>query len=297
MLSDRLARYCRSAAWIIQSSWSRVIERTYAPPAVLSVEQTMLEILKNKRSVSRYGDGELNLMMGRGTGFQPFSAELSSRLREIILSEEPGLLICIPDVFAGLEKYRPETQAAWGSHLLENRHAWYRLVDRQRAYYNAFISRCYYIWADKSRSAERFAMMREIWKERDVVLVEGEKSRVGVGNDLFENARSIRRILAPAVDAFSKYGDILQAVSTQDPKNLVLIALGPTATVLAHDLHKLGYQAVDIGHLDIEYEWYRRNAPVKVRIDKKYVNEVPGGEKVGDMFDGRYLQQIAQRIR
>ena len=30
--------------------------------------------------------------------------------------------------------------------------------------------------------------------------------------------------------------------------NYFLLALGPTATVLAYDLCKMGYQAVDIGH-------------------------------------------------
>ena len=37
---------------------------------------------------------------------------------------------------------------------------------------------------------------------------------------------------------------------------LILIALGPTATVLSYDLYKLGYHVIDIGHADIEYEWF-----------------------------------------
>jgi len=30
--------------------------------------------------------------------------------------------------------------------------------------------------------------------------------------------------------------------------------LGPTTTVLAYDLYKNGYQAIDIGHVDLEHE-------------------------------------------
>mgnify|MGYP000128627122 CR=1 FL=1 len=41
---------------------------------------------------------------------------------------------------------------------------------------------------------------------------------------------------------------------------LFLIALGPTATVLAYDLFKSGYQAIDAGHVDVEYEWWRMGA-------------------------------------
>ena len=45
--------------------------------------------------------------------------------------------------------------------------------------------------------------------------------------------------------------------------SIILIALGPTATVLAYDLSKRGYQAIDVGHIDIEYEWFLNNASKK----------------------------------
>ena len=296
MRLHRLFKYPRSAAEFIKNSVNRIAAWTYSPPTVLSIDETILEIIRNNCSVSRYGDGELNLMVGRGTGFQSFSAELASRLRQIISSEEQRLLICIPDVFAGLEKYRAETRAYWRKHLLEHRLAWYKLLNMQRAYYNAFISRCYYCWADKSRSGDWFAMMKKVWKQRDVVLVEGEKSRIGVGNDLFDNVRSMTRILAPAENAFSKYREILSEVRARDNASLVLVALGPTATVLVYDLHRMGYQAVDIGHIDVEYEWYRCKTATKMKIDHKYVNEVADGRVVCDVLDHRYLQQIATKI-
>ena len=45
----------------------------------------------------------------------------------------------------------------------------------------------------------------------------------------------------------------------------MLIALGPTATILAYDLAEKGVQALDVGHIDIEYEWFLR----KDRTHKK----------------------------
>ena len=38
--------------------------------------------------------------------------------------------------------------------------------------------------------------MKGIWEGRDIIFIEGEKSRLGVGNDLFDNAQSIHRILS-----------------------------------------------------------------------------------------------------
>ncbi len=52
--------------------------------------------------------------------------------------------------------------------------------------------------------------------------------------------------------------------------------MGPTATLLAYDLYKLGYQSVNLGHTDIEYEWKLKNATHKIQIKNKYVKEALG---------------------
>ena len=76
---------------------------------------------------------------------------------------------------------------------------------------------------------------------------------------------------------------------------LFLIALGPTATALAYDLFKAGYQAIDIGHVDVEYEWWRMGARRKVKLERKYVNEVPNGNLVADAGE-EYNKQIIAKI-
>lgn len=52
-----------------------------------------------------------------------------------------------------------------------------------------------------------------------------------------------------------------------------MLALGSTATVLAYDLCNEGFQAIDIGHLDIEYEWFLQHATKKCAVANKWVNE------------------------
>lgn len=88
------------------------------------------------------------------------------------------------------------------------------------------------------------------------------------------NANAIFRILAPVRDAFRYYNDIIEVVKEKIPKgSLVILALGPTATVMAYDLALLGYQALDLGHFDIQYEYHIRNIHSKEPIPGKYVNE------------------------
>ena len=79
--------------------------------------------------------------------------------------------------------------------------------------------------------------------------------------------KSIQRIICPVINAFNLYSKIVNTVKKKVSKNkLILIALGPTATLLSFDLYKLGYQSIDVGHVDIEYEWFLRNAKRKIPI-------------------------------
>lgn len=78
---------------------------------------------------------------------------------------------------------------------------------------------------------------------------------------------------------------------------LILLAIGPISTVLAYDLYKAGYQVIDIGHVDIEYEWYLRNVTTKVKIEGKYVNEIKtGNNDIIDIKDKVYSIQIIAKI-
>ena len=50
------------------------------------------------------------------------------------------------------------------------------------------------------------AFLQKIYaiKDRDVIICEGEKTRMGVGNDLLDNCKSIKRIICPSENAFDK---------------------------------------------------------------------------------------------
>ena len=78
-------------------------------------------------------------------------------------------------------------------------------------YGDATITRAYNCLKDKTQSHERFSALKALWNNRNLLIIEGSQTRMGVGNDLYSNAASIRRILVPATNAFSRYDEILQA--------------------------------------------------------------------------------------
>jgi hypothetical protein len=72
--------------------------------------------------------------------------------------------------------------------------------------------------------------------------------------------------------------------------------MGPTAKPLCYELALKGYQAIDIGNLDVEYEWYLRGATTKIKIPGKYTSEAKGGRIVAEINDENYQAQIIKKI-
>lgn len=269
--------------------------------SVATIEETLDEIIEHKMSVSRFGDGEFKWMLGVSQkSFEDNSEELSKLLIEVIQSNEKGHLVCVSPALAGLDYTSKRAKKYWETMLGKCGARLLKYLDRGRKYYNANITRFYINDVNKSKVNSRFEHVRLIWEKRSVLIVEGTMSRLGVGNDLFDNAVSVRRIIAPAKNAFQSYSDILNCVEEEyKPDDLVLIALGPTATVMAYDLAKKGIQAIDIGHIDIEYEWYLHGADNKVAIPGKAVNEAiedRSSEKFDVKIWNKYCSEIIARV-
>jgi hypothetical protein len=72
--------------------------------------------------------------------------------------------------------------------------------------------------------------------------------------------------------------------------------MGPTAKPLAYELALEGFQALDIGNLDIEYEWFLKGDKTKVKIQGKYTSEAKGGRIVEDIFNEEYENQILKKF-
>ena len=256
---------------------------------VMSVDKTIEVLLNSQNSMVRFGDGEVQMMRGTELKLQQCDGDLTLRMRQIMSSDENGLLITIPDIFDGLNQYIPKTQDFWKDHLLFCRNYYIELCHSDKIYGNAFISRCYMIFQNKSGCALQFEKIRGIWKNREIVIVEGSATHNGVGNNLMSTAGSIERIICPPRNAYAKYNEILATCLKFSKDKLFLLSLGPTAKPLAEDLFHAGYRVLDIGNLDMEYEWFLQGATDKVKLSK---HEVIGEEANRAAGYQEYLGQI-----
>ena len=262
------------------------------PVKILSHDETLDLLINSTKSIARFGDGELKIINGRRVGFQEENSELGKRLEEVLCSKQDFCLIGILDELNGYENHKEDATEYWIKYLYDYRDVWLKYVDVNREYCSANITRPYMAYLDNSGCGEYFEKMKKLWDNKDLVICEGKFTRLGIGNDLLDNCKSIKRVLCPATNAFNKYDEIINAVRKYSKDSLILLALGPTATVLAYDLAKEGYQALDVGHVDIEYEWFLKKATNKEKVENKYVNEVADGKNPGEIKDEKYESQI-----
>ncbi len=260
-------------------------------PRILSKEETIRRIVEEGKSISRFGDGEFAAIVEQKRwNFQRESKELSLKLQEVLKTDDDNLLIGLhPTFYMNLFDY-PEDEAdgvrAYMQPMVRRLHA--RLLNPDKIYANALFHNIH--------SDDDICTLKRIWDKRACVFIEGIHTGMGVGNDLFDNCKSIERILGPAENAIDKYDKIIKTVTGQPQDKLILLALGPTATALSYDLNKLGYQAVDIGHIDLIYEAYLRKLPnlYSVDIPFKYCSrdERVSGRNIPDIDDSVYKSQV-----
>jgi len=270
----------------------------YFYPEFRSDEETLRMIIEEKKSLARFGDGEFSIAFNiPRQKFQRLDERLSKRIWEVFNGDTPeNLIIAIANQYGNLDRY--SEQAAQGIRLYmteETRRLHEKIIPLNRVYSDAYLTRPYILHADmfSEMPGKRFDALKQIWKDKKVIIVEGAQTRLGVGNNLFGQAREIRRILAPAVSSFDRYDDIFkECLKWGDSVDLFLLAVGPSSGVLAFDLASKNIQAVDVGHIDLEYEWFLAGKGVRVPIPHKYNNEITGGDVVSEIHDSVYDSQI-----
>lgn len=269
---------------------------------IMTSEQTIDYIVSNQCSISRFGDGEFDIMLQRSApGFQKGTEEMAQALISVFQNTDEKLLICLPRAMVSTKGFEPWAKQVWENWARDKQEDIVEMIRKTGkngyVYGDSYVSRPYTAYQSRDYSKKIFDSLKELWKNRDILIVEGEKTRLGVGNDLFEEANSIKRILAPAENAFECYEEIFHTVMSWWNGELVILALGPTASVLASDLSKNNVQALDMGHIDIQYEWFLEENKSFTPVKGKYTNEALGGRKVCECEDFDYAAQIVSKIQ
>lgn len=265
-----------------------------------SNEETIDMIINHHKSISRFGDGELCWMAGmKFKSFQDSSNEFIEDLKNSFYTNNDNVLIGLPKGLYDPSGCNLFARMWWTIIKAKDYDVISSMTNPNKKYIDASLTRPYIDYDNIEFSKTTFEQIRSIWNNRDVCIIEGEKTKLGLGNDLMNNCKSIKRIICPATNAYYSKKKIVSYVKENISKDILLLgALGPTASILSVELSGLGYQFIDIGHVDVEYMWYRSKAKIKTSIPGKYVNESilqDGGNLYDD--DPQYLKSIICVIR
>lgn len=214
---------------------------------LLSIESTIHNIVENKKSFIRYGDGEFIIIDGGEIHYQDYNSELQKKLSEILneyinSNDECNFLLGMPIPFLKCSGFKLSKKRVWVSSWAKARYKYKNNFNFKHIYYgDSFLF---------SKSYEN--KYKEIWTDiKSVVFVHNNE----IYSKIFQNKYNIETtfVKVPTKNAFSEYDillkNILIAIEKQKSnKTIVLISAGPTAKVLVYDLSKMGIMAIDTGH-------------------------------------------------
>lgn len=220
------------------------------PKNILSAEETIDYIINNKVSVARIGDGEelLHNILNRNCHFPILKEKLIKVMQD---GSNSNCLVCI------LSFYLADSQA---NYFLKKAHAYYwSNVIRAETFKNlpfnkgcvfgdAYSFLSYFRDGDSTDVIEsKKKHLRKIWDNRRVLFVINKNSPIVADKTEFCNVTKKAYIYGPNGNAFSEYDRMMKEIKQYDSDWLIYIEMGACATVMAYELSKLGYQALDMG--------------------------------------------------
>jgi hypothetical protein len=177
---------------------------------------------------------------------------MRARLLEILKSNNnANCVVGIPRIYLKEDQERM-TERKWsfwknytGKKILD-------LYEPNKFYGSAFITR------PDTNSAidckEYYDELKLIWKDKEVLVMHGEGTGFLKRLSLLETAKTYKVIQGPIRDAFTAHKLLLHKLTElSTPDMVILLSLGPEATVLAYDLAQADRQAIDLGHLGMFY--------------------------------------------
>ena len=227
------------------------LENLYVPN-ILSKHESIEYILKNNCSLARFGDGEFKIMKGRVAIFQKKNKKLTQRLNEIFESHNEKIAIGIPSTCCHSSltyaKVKDEFSRKFITTFFGEHIEWImESLQKDKIYIDTRFTA-------PDENIEYYNDISRLWKNRDITIICGDRVFKNIKNNIFDCANSVEYQYAPTENAFDKYDEILECAKTISKDRLIIIILGPTATVLAYDLAQLGYQALDLGHIAKSYD-------------------------------------------
>lgn len=226
-------------------------------PKIKTYDETLDLLINTNCSIARFGDGEFNLICGKSIAFQNFDSRLQKRLKEILLNKDENFFAGIPRSLFHYSNTNTKLLSVQKDFLsqyyIPQEQQFYSFLDLQKEYIPTEITQMYMMFENYDFDSY-FEKAKKIWENKDIVIACGDRVFDNIENNIFDCAASIEYVHCPTTNAFSQYDEILDKLKHFDTSKLMILILGPTAKLLAADLHSSGYRALDLGHIAKDYD-------------------------------------------
>ena len=228
-------------------------------PHIYDYRDSIKLLLTTPKSFCRFGDGELEIMMGNSIPFQRYDFRLAQYLFEIIKYPISNFYVGLPyDYFHSIDTLNKFSRKFIMLNGVKYREFILQYCDMERYYLDTGFTQKY-INSDRINLEKHFDDVKKLFWDKDIVLFVGKDVLKKIQYNIFENVRSMKFIEVAAQNAFSDFDDILQYAGSFPKKYILCFILGPTAKPLIYELTKLKHTAWDIGHLVKDYNAFMTN--------------------------------------
>jgi glycosyltransferase family protein len=216
---------------------------------ILNELDTLQYLIKNKTSISRFGDGEFSLIFGKDIHFQNYNEELSNKLKNILINGSNNkCLVGIPPIYK-FKCYDDKTMKFWinikNKKFIKNIND---IINKDCTYGSSFISRieCFTYDVIKSGYIDNFITLFSSTKN---IFIVNDNIRLIINNLEFKQKLNIIDfIIIPEKNAFAEYENIINNIKKYGNKYTFCICAGPTASIISYELSKDDYLIYDLGH-------------------------------------------------
>lgn len=233
-------------------------------------EEALSLLINSEISLCRLGDGEMDLMQNIGIEFQRADNLLAQRLNEVVSTANDRILVGILPIFTSFIGADIYAKNRTRSFMGKNKESFLAILNKNRTYCNAGMTCAYIYNAGEEYAKELFNSFRKIWDKKNIVIICGDRVLKNIEHNIYDNAQKVEYIYAPSKNAFDKYDEILNNAKSYDKDTLFILMVGPTATILAYDLAKDGYRALDLGHVAKDYDAFCKKLPRTTKNIKKF---------------------------
>lgn len=219
----------------------------------LSAQETLEKMIKEKLSLARFSDGEIEQLVGAGEyppdsdWSQKNSKSLVSAISSNLSSTNENLLIAVdpPSTFLASRNSKHDIEFGYNMWVDMRRIMW-KFLDENRSY-----GHCHLFIRDNCPDLD-WRMLRNYFANRNIIVATGNihlinHLKLGLTTNFIE---------CGTVNAYEKKDDIKSKIISCITENdflienvLVLACLGPTAGIIAEELLDFSLQVWDTGHI------------------------------------------------